>query len=178
MSKKTVLGIVHNQNQATVVVDALVRAGFPSSDISVLFPGTGDSRDFAIEKGTKAPEGAVAGGGTGGIVGGTLGLLAGLGALAIPGVGPLVAAGPIMAALSGLAVGATVGSIAGGLIGLGIPEINARVYEDKIKAGNVLVAVHTETSEKVDLAKRVLEEHKADDVVTTSEASVPKKNVA
>jgi hypothetical protein len=178
MSKKTVLGIVHTQDKASHVVNTLVRAGFQASDISVLFPGAGDSRDFALEKGTKAPEGAVAGGGTGGVVGGALGLLAGLGALAIPGVGPLIAAGPIVAALSGIAVGAAVGSIAGALIGLGIPEIEARIYEEKITAGNVLVAVHTETKEHVDTAKRVFEENSVEDVVTTSEVSVPKKNVA
>lgn len=173
MSKKAVFGILRNETEAVLVVSDLQRAGFATSDVSVLFPGSGDSREFAIEKGTKAPEGAAVGGGTGGIIGGAFGLLVGLGALAIPGLGPLIAAGPIMAALSTAAVGAAVGSIAGGLIGLGIPEIKARIYEDKIKAGHVLVSVHTERSEQVEVAKRIFKDRNAEDVSTTSEASVP-----
>lgn len=173
MSKKAVFGIVRTQNEASLIVADLSRAGFSTGDISVLFPGAGDSRDFAIEKGTKAPEGAVAGGGTGGVIGGTFGLLVGLGALAIPGLGPLVAAGPIMAALSGIAVGAAVGGIAGGLVGLGIPEIQAKVYERKVQGGSVLISVHTETSEQVDAAKRIFDQHGAEDVTTVRESSVP-----
>jgi hypothetical protein len=173
MSKKAVFGIVRTQSEAVLIVSDLENAGFATSDVSVLFPGAGESRDFAIEKGTKAPEGAVAGGGTGAVAGGAFGLLAGLGALAIPGIGPLVAAGPIMAALSGMAVGAAVGSIAGGLIGLGIPEIQAKLYEGKVKSGSVLVSVHTESSAQVDAAKGIFERRGATDVSVASEASVP-----
>src|SRR6202012_6063808 len=102
------------------------------------------SRDFAHEKHTKAPEGAATGAGTGGVLGGALGWLVGIGALAIPGVGPFIAAGPIMAALGGAAIGGAVGGIAGALIGLGTPEYEAKRYEGKIKSGNVLISVHTE----------------------------------
>jgi uncharacterized membrane protein len=103
-----------------------------------------------------------------------LGLLAGIGALAIPGVGPFIAAGPIMAALSGAAVGAATGGVVGGLIGLGIPEIEAKRYDEKLKKGNYLVAVHTDESEDVDRAKRIFKTVGAEDISTVSEASAPK----
>ena len=118
--KKSVIGIVESETQAEQIVSDLQAGGTPSSQISVLFPDKRGTKDFAHEHNTKAPEGAVAGVGAGGVIGGTIGLLAGIGALAIPGVGPLIAAGPLMAALSGAAAGATVGGVAGALVGLGI----------------------------------------------------------
>ena len=126
MSKKSVFCIATSRDQADQIVDQLKTANFSNNDISVLFPDKGTTRDFAHEKNTKAPEGAVTGAGTGGVVGGALGWIAGIGALAIPGVGPFIAAGPIIAALSGAAIGAAVGGIAGGLIGLGIPETRSQ----------------------------------------------------
>ena len=146
--KKSVMCIVQNQTQANSIVGNLQSAGFSNSDISVLFPDRQGSKDFAHEHNTKAPEGAVAGVGAGGVLGGTIGLLAGIGALAIPGLGPFIAAGPLLAALSGAAAGATVGGIAGALIGLGIPEIEAKRYEGKIKSGNILISVHTAKSDE------------------------------
>src|SRR2546421_2990329 len=134
--------IVRDQDQACQIVDRLRTSGFTGNDISVLLPDKGGTRDFAHEQRTKAPEGATTGGVTGGVVGGALGWLAGIGALAIPGFGPFIAAGPIMAALSGAAAGATIGGITGALVGLGIPELEAKLYEGKLKAGNVLIAVH------------------------------------
>jgi hypothetical protein len=110
----------------------------------------------------------MAGVATGGVLGGTLGLLAGIGALAIPGVGPLIAAGPLLAALSGAAAGAAVGGIAGGLIGLGIPEIEAKRYENRIAQGNILISVLAETSDEVTLAKNVLQNAGAEDISVTS----------
>ncbi|HEY3254725.1 MAG TPA: DUF3341 domain-containing protein [Polyangiaceae bacterium] len=173
--KKSVIGIVETQIQAERIVDQLQQEGVASGAISVLFPDKRGSNDFAHEHHTKAPEGAVAGIGAGGVVGGTLGLLAGIGALAIPGVGPLIAAGPLMAALSGAAAGAAVGGIAGGLIGLGLPEYEAKSYEGKIKSGNLLIAVHTEDGEAEKRAKRVLEANGAHDIAVTGDSSVPKK---
>ena len=175
MSKKSVFCIATTRNQADHIVDKLKNAQFSNNDISVLFPDKGTSRDFAHEKNTKAPEGAVAGAGTGGVIGGTLGWIAGIGALAIPGVGPFIAAGPIMAALSGAAIGAAAGGIAGGLIGLGIPEIEAKRYEGKIKAGNILISVHTESSEEITRAKEIFTIAKAQDICATGEASTPKE---
>jgi hypothetical protein len=171
MSKKSVFCIATSRNQADQIVDQLKSANFSNNDISVLFPDKGTTRDFAHEKNTKAPEGAVAGASTGGVIGGALGWIAGIGALAIPGVGPFIAAGPIMAALSGLAVGAAVGGIAGGLIGLGIPEIEAKRYEGKVKAGNLLISVHTEDSAEITRAKAIFNSTGAQDICTTGEAS-------
>ena len=135
MSKKSVFCIATSRGQADRIVDQLRIANFSSNDISVLFPDKDTTRDFAHEKNTKAPEGIATGAGTGGVVGGALGWIAGIGALAIPGVGPFIAAGPIMAALSGAAVGAAVGGIAGGLIGLGIPELEAKPLRREDQAG-------------------------------------------
>ena len=171
--KKSVIGIVETQIQAEEIVNDLQASGVASSQISVLFPDKRGSKDFAHEHNTKAPEGAIAGVGAGGVIGGTVGLLAGIGALAIPGVGPLIAAGPLMAALSGAAAGATLGGVAGALVGLGIPEIEAKTYEGKIKGGNILIAVHTEDSEHVKRAKLSLEKYKAHDIAVTGDAGVP-----
>jgi hypothetical protein len=178
MSKKSVFCIATSRNQADQIVDCLKTASFSNNDISVLFPDRGTTRDFAHEKNTKAPEGAVAGAGTGGVIGGALGWVAGIGALAIPGVGPFIAAGPIIAALSGAAVGATVGGIAGGLIGLGIPEIEAKRYEGKVKAGNLLISVHTEDSAEITRAKDIFTQAGAQDICATGEASIPKDSKA
>jgi len=173
--KSSVIGIVETELQADRVVEDLQSSGVSASDISVLFPDTRGTRDFAHEHNTKAPEGAVAGVSAGGVIGGTVGLLAGIGALAIPGVGPLIAAGPLLAALSGAATGAAVGGLAGALVGLGIPEIEAKTYEGKIRGGNILIAVHTEDGETEKTAKRVFQANAAHDVSVASEARVPKE---
>src|SRR5438093_783299 len=128
-----VFGIYPTYTSVEGGVEALRSAGFRSTDISVLFPENVGTKDFAHRKGTKAPEGAAAGAGTGAVIGGTLGWLAGIGAIAIPGVGPFIAAGPIVAALAGVGVGGAIGGIAGALIGLGIPEYEAKRYEGRIK---------------------------------------------
>lgn len=171
---KAVICTVKSEPKAEEVVDRLRAAGFSSNDVSVLFPDRDNTRDFAHEKNTKAPEGAAAGAGTGGLLGGALGWLVGIGALAIPGLGPFIAAGPIMAALGGVGVGAAVGGLSGALIGMGIPEYEAKIYEGKLKEGNILIAVHTEDSDEVSRAKKIFEECGAD-VDTKSEASVPKR---
>ena len=174
MSKKSVFCIATSRDQADRIVDHLKNANFSNNDISALFPDKGTTRDFAHEKSTKAPEGAITGAGTGGVVGGALGWIAGIGALAIPGVGPFIAAGPIIAALSGAAIGAPVGGIAGGLIGLGIPELEAKRYEGKIKEGNILNSVHTENSDEISKAKDIFTKAGAQDICTTGEATPPK----
>ena len=172
MSKKSVICIATSEAQATGIVDCLKEEGFSNNDISALFPDKSGTRDFAHEKGTKAPEGAATGAGTGAVLGGALGWLAGIGALAIPGVGPFVAAGPIAAALSGAAVGGAVGGIAGALIGLGIPEYQDRQYEGKVKSGGILISVHTEDSEEVECAKEVFQRAGATDISSTTEVPV------
>ncbi|MFO0682497.1 MAG: DUF3341 domain-containing protein [Sandaracinus sp.] len=176
MASKAVFGIVRTRPEAEAMVGDLQRAGFGASDISVLFPDKGQTRDFAHTQGTKAPEGALIGSGAGGLAGGVLGLLAGIGAIAIPGLGALIAAGPVMAALGGAAVGAAAGSAVGALVGLGVPEIQAKIYEGKLRDGNLLVAVHTDDAQQVDAAKKIFEAHRAEDVSVTREAAVPGKD--
>ena len=125
MSKNTaVFGIYPTQGSVESSVDALKTAGFRNTDISVLFPENVGSKDFAVKKGTKAPEGASTGAGTGAVLGGGLGWLVGIGALAIPGLGPFIAAGPIVAAIAGAGVGGAVGGITGALIGMGTPSLS------------------------------------------------------
>jgi hypothetical protein len=175
MSKTSVFCIAKSETQAITICDRLKAANFSNNDISVLFPDKTGTKDFAHEQHTKAPEGAATGGVTGGVLGGALGWLAGIGALAIPGVGPFIAAGPIMAALSGVAVGGAVGSLAGCLIGMGIPELEAKRYEGKIKGGNVLISVHTETSEEASKAKEIFKNSGAEDITSTGEATPPKE---
>ena len=169
---EAVICIAKNLVQAETIVSRLESAGVPTSDISVLMPDREGSRDFAHEHSTKAPEGATIGGSAGGVAGGVLGLLAGIGALAIPGVGPFIAAGPIMAALSGAAVGATVGGIAGALVGLGMPEYEAKQYEAKLKDGNILISVHTYESKQAKNIKKILEGENAEAISITGEESV------
>ena len=169
---KAVFCIAKSTEQAELIVSDLKTAVFSSSDISVLFPDKNSTRDFAHEKHTKAPEGAAIGGAVGIGTGAVLGWLAGIGSLAIPGVGPFIAAGPIMAALGGAAIGAATGGISGALIGLGIPEFEAKRYEGKIKGGNALISVHTENSEAIEQAKEIFEQANAEDISSTEEASV------
>jgi hypothetical protein len=175
---KAIVCIVEDRPKAEAIVDALRAAGFAADDISALFPDKTGTRDFAHEKNTKAPEGATTGATAGGVVGGTLGWLAGIGALAIPGVGPLVAAGPIMAALGGAAAGAAAGGVAGALVGLGIPELEAKQYESKIRDGNILLSVHTEDRDERRRAKEIFERFDATGVSSTGEESVPKAKAA
>src|SRR6186713_3403689 len=174
MSKTQVFCIAKTHSQAEQIVQRLQTSGFPSEEISILLPDTEGEHDIGHVKASKAPEGATTGAATGGVTGGVIGLLAGIGALAIPGVGPFIAAGPIMAALSGMAVGAVTGGVVGGLIGLGIPEIEAKRYDEKLRKGNYLIAVHTDESADVDRAKHIFKAASAEDISTVSEASVAK----
>ena len=164
-----VFGIYQTPTSAEMAVDRLVGAGFSNEDVSVLMTDAYTTKQFAHEKNTKAPEGTAVGVTTGGIVGGTLGLLAGIGALAIPGIGPLIAAGPIMGALAGLGVGGAAGGIVGALVGMGIPEYEAKRYEGHVKDGGVLLSVHCNTSDEIALAKNLLKASGATDIAATGE---------
>jgi hypothetical protein len=171
-NKRTaVFGICTSVTSADNMADSLVRSGFLPSDISVLLPENLGSRPIATEKATKAPEGATAGASTGAVLGGALGLLVGVGALAIPGLGPFIAAGPIVASLAGLGVGGVVGGFAGALIGMGIPEYEAKRYEGRVKNGGILLSVHCDTSDEIKLAKEVMTRAGAEDVSSTKESS-------
>jgi hypothetical protein len=170
-SKTAVFGIYPDRTTVDNAVDALKAADFRNSDISVLFPETTGTKDFAHEKNTKAPEGATTGAGTGAVLGGGLGWLAGIGALAIPGLGPFIAAGPIMAMLAGAGVGGAVGGLTGALVGMGIPEYEAKRYEGRVKDGGILLSVHSDDSQWTKKAKEILERTGAQDVSSTGEAT-------
>jgi hypothetical protein len=170
--RKVVFGIFDNRTSLENCVANLRAEGFRAEDISVLMAEAGDTTTFAHEKGTKAPEGAAFGGGTGAVIGGALGWLVGIGAIAtVPALGPLVAAGPIMAALAGVGVGGTLGGIAGALVGIGIPEYEAKRYERFVQDGGILISVHVDDAKWQEKADLILESSGARDISNTSEVS-------
>lgn len=175
--KHAVYCIAQTRSQAETIVDNLKTAGFRNTEISVLFADKSGTRDFSHEQNTKMPEGVTTGGIAGMGVGAALGWLAGIGSLAIPGVGPFIAAGPIMAALGGAAVVGAAGGLIGGLVGMGIPEYEAKLYDGKIQGGNSLISVHTENSDQVDTVKDIYKRAGAEDINSTSEGSAPEKAV-
>jgi hypothetical protein len=168
---KSVLGIYSNRNALENAINGFREAGYESTNISALLPENLGSRELATERETKAPEGATAGAGTGAVMGGALGWLVGIGALAIPDLGPFIAAGPILAALAGVGVGGVVGGFAGALVGMGIPEYEAKRYEGRLQKGGILLSVHCNNSEEIDEAKEVMRRTGAEDISSTSESS-------
>ena len=171
----SVFGVLRDSRHLDKVVEDLKASGFRGDDISVLFPDKQSTKEFAFEKNTKAPEGAAAGAGTGAVLGGALGWLVGIGALAIPGLGPFIAAGPIVAALAGAGAGGAVGGLTGALVGLGIPEFEAKRYEGLLRDGGILISVHSDSSEWTAKGKKILEQDGATDVSSAGEASIDKK---
>ena len=178
MKSKAIFGIYKSRPDVERALGALRDAGFPSADVSVLLPENMGADQFTTEKATKAPEGATTGAGTGAVIGGALGWLVGIGALAIPGIGPLVAAGPIVAMLAGVGVGGAVGGFAGALIGMGIPEYEAKLYAGRLAKGGILLAVHAETAGEVTRAKEVLQATGAEDISSTTEERVGRADEA
>jgi hypothetical protein len=177
MSKnKSVLGIYSSRIGVENAISVLKDSGFAYTDLSVLLSENLGSKELATEKGTKAPEGATAGAGSGAVVGGMLGWLVGIGALAIPGLGPFVVAGPIMGTLAGAGVGGAVGGITGALVGLGIPEYEAKRYEGRLQKGGILVSVHCDTSAQIKRAKEIMERTGAEDISSAGEASTDRKS--
>ena len=175
MAKNTaVFGIYSNRFAVEEAVEHLRKTGFRNTDISVLFQDNQGTKDVAHEKNTKAPEGVTTGVVAGGLAGGVLGWLVGIGALAIPGLGPFIAAGPIMAALAGAGVGGAVGGLTGALIGMGIPEYVAKRYEGRVKDGGILLSVHSDDAQWTKKAKEILERAGAQDVSSTGEAASEK----
>ncbi len=175
---KSVFGIYLTRSDMESAVTAMRDAGFSSSDVSVLLPENLGSGELVTEKGTKAPEGAAVGAGSGAAVGGALGWLVGVGALAIPGIGPVIAAGPLVAVLAGIGVGGALGGFAGILIGVGIPEHKAKRYEGRLLKGGILLAVYCETSEEIKRAKGIMEITGAEDISSSGEASADGKSAA
>ena len=168
--------IVKDESQAVRIANRLRASGFAPSDISVLYPDRGAARDLGHENATKAPEGTTVGVPTGAVLGGALGWLVGIGALAIPGLGPFVAAGPLLSALSGAFLGGATGGIAGALIGMGIPEYEAQMYEGKLREGNILMSVHCKDSDEKSRVREIFSEEQAESISSGSEASVPNRD--
>jgi hypothetical protein len=171
----SVLAIFKDELAVGRAVDMLKMEGFRNTDISVLMADNRSNKDFAHEKDTKAPEGVTTGATTGAVIGGVLGWLAGIGTLAIPGVGPLIAAGPIMATLAGAGVGGATGGVLGALVGMGIPEYEAKRFEGLIKEGRALISVHCDKQEWVSKAKEVLERAGGADIASRNEESATVK---
>jgi len=170
--KIAVIGLFDDRITLGNAIEGLRANGFRNSDLSALLPDASSTMEVAHEKHTKAPEGAATGAVAGGVTAGVLGWVVGIGTLAIPGVGPLIAAGPIMAALGGVAAGGAVGGLAGALVGFGIPEYEAKQYEGKIKNGNIMISVHTDDSRQRKIAKEIFDRDHATDVSSTGEARV------
>jgi hypothetical protein len=173
MAGHSIFGIYTSRQGVEAAVQALRDADFRGSDISILAPeNLGDIRDIGTVKSTKAPEGAATGGTSGAVIGGVLGWLVGIGALAIPGVGPFLAAGPIMAALAGVGVGAAVGGITGALVGFGVPEFEAKRYETRLRKGGILLSVHADNHDWISRAKGILDRTGAEEISSASESRV------
>jgi hypothetical protein len=173
MAHTSVYGIFASRQDAEMAIDSMRASGFVAEDISVLFPDNEGTKDIGHEKHTKAPERATAGAAIAGIAGGALGWLAGLGVLAIPGIGPFIAAGPIMGALAGLGAGSVVGGLAGALVGMGIPEYEAKRYEGRIRSGGILLSVHCGDAIMVNRAKEMLRHTGAQDIAAAPEGRAP-----
>lgn len=163
---KCVICIAPNQTQAIQIVDRLKDSDFRSSDISVLMADTASSGDLKVKPRSKTSEAATVGAGSGAVLGGALAWLASVGSLAIPGIGPFIAAGPIVALIGGVAVGGALGGVTGALVGLGLSEVEARRYESKLKKGEVLISVHSSSPEVISRAKSIFEECDADSIAT------------
>ncbi len=170
--KNTIMCIVRTQGHAESIVSELQRSGFAPGNVSVLFPRKSVTENFAETHQTKVPEAALAGAGAGGVLGGAVGLLAGIGALAIPGIGPFLAAGPILGALSGIAAGAALGGVAGGLAGMGIPEKQAKSYEESLRGGHLLISVHTDNTAEFLRAEGIVRRSRAEDIYSTNDEPV------
>ena len=171
MRNLVVFGIYPSRSAVELAVDELKDAGFRNADISALLPSAESSKEFAHSKETKAPEGATTGAASGAVVGGTLGWLVGIGSLAIPGMGPLIAAGPIVGMLAGVGAGSAVGGLTGALIGMGMPEYEAKRYDGRIKEGGILLSVHCDQDAWRDKAKDILTRTGATDISSSGEAS-------
>ena len=165
-------GIYPDRASFESALEALRAAQFRNSDISAILPDRDrTTRDLAHEINTKTPEGNAAGAGAGAAIGGVLGWLVGIGAIAIPGIGPLIAAGPVVAALAGAGAAGATGGLVGGLVGAGIPEIEAKRYAGRIRDGAYLISVHCDDKEWAKRAEEILEATGGRDVVKTAEAT-------
>jgi hypothetical protein len=169
-------GIFADEATATDAVEALKSSGFRTADISLMRPDNVGTKDFAHERHTKAPEGATAGGSAAGVAFGVLGYLVGSGSLMFPGLEPFAAAGPVMAAFGGLGAGALLGGVTGGLIGMGIPEYEAKRYQGRIRRGGILMSVHCDDTHWAHSAVNILRRSGATDTGVRPEGRASRTN--
>jgi hypothetical protein len=190
MQRYVVCGITDNQRVAERLILAFIESGIDASEISFLLstqeiPSSDrEGSDWSslkqviethkVEPHIHAAEGATAGAATGGILGGAFGLLAGMGMIAIPGIGPLIAAGPLLATLSGIGAGGTLGSLLGILIGTNIPEKDTHHYLLGLKEGGVIITVHVRSEEQADFIMELFEKEGATEVLAIPEKSLGK----
>jgi hypothetical protein len=172
--KTALIGIYPTRTSLEAGVQALKDSGFTNADISVIYPGNPSVENpVPATNPDAAPEGAVTGATTGAVVGGVLGWLAGVGSLAIPGMGPLLAAGPIVSAIAGAGAAGIVGGIAGGLVGLGVPESEAHGYVTRLRSGTTLLSVHVENPDASKRARKIMDETGAQNISANSKGGRP-----
>lgn len=158
---RTVYCVVNTEERAKEVIETLKRSGLPNDSISVLLSDKRQLKNPVHEHSKTVPEGASSGAGTGALVGGALGGLAGFAALAVPGIGPILIAGPIAMAIGGAAVGTALGQLLGGMTE--IPEEEVQQFAGKIKEGNIVILVQSSHPKELDKARRIFEEVSAKD---------------
>jgi hypothetical protein len=166
----SVFGVYHDRPGVEEAVNVLCAAGFRGADISVLFQENQGTKDFAHIKSTKSPEGAVVGAGVGGIIGAVLAWLVSTGTMTIPSLDVLATAGPVVAALAGLGALGAVGAVLGALVGLSIPEYEAKRFLGRRKHGGALMSVHCDNHDWAKRARDILRQTGADDIAEASEA--------
>jgi len=170
MRNISAFAIYPDQDAVSKAVQALRDAGFRQADVSLLYPENLGSKDFAHEKHSKAPEGAVFGGGSGALVGAALGWLVGAGSLLVPGLETMAAAGPMMGMLSGMGAGVMLGGLTGAIAGFGIPEYEAKRYAGRVRRGGILLSVHCDNAEWARTARGILKRTGGTNVATSGEA--------
>jgi hypothetical protein len=161
---KAVFCVADNRTKAIQILESLRSVGFRESECSLVMAGQEGKHNLTIEGHTKAPEGATVGGGSGLLLGGALGWMVGIGALAIPGLGPFIAAGPIMAALGGAAIGSAAGGVTGALIGYGFTEYEAKEYETHLSEGRALISVRVASNDEAERAKQIMQDGDAKNI--------------
>src|SRR5436190_5741732 len=159
-----VFGLYPGRTELERAVESLRSAGFRATDVSILMPQDRGTHELGHEVNSKAPEGGVTGAAAGGAVGGVLAWLASVGLLTIPGIGPLLAAGPIVAALAGVGAGGAAGGLIGALVGAGMPEVEAKRYEGRIRKGHILCSIHCDDNKWAERAKEILGGTAAEDI--------------
>ena len=161
--RRTVVGVFDGPNHAERALNELKDSGFTPEQVSVVARDNRETREMAERTGMGG-EGTGTGAFLGGITGGILGWLVGIGALAIPGIGPIVAAGALATTLGGAALGAVAGGLIGALTDMGVPEEHARGYEENVRQGSILLTVSANSDQQARRAHQIFNQHGGSDV--------------